>query len=136
MEGILTYSPWFLGEAKEPRSVAEGKRHGKGLIARLKGCEDRDQAAALAGKQILIGRDQLPPPGADEFYWSDLEGLKVETLNAEPLGAVERLFATPGNDVLIVRGERERLIPFLWNDVVKDVDFDHAIIRVDWDPDF
>lgn len=136
MENILTYSPWFLGEGGKPRTVAEGKRHGNGLIVRLEGCNDRDQAAALVSMQIVIGRHQLPPPSPDELYWADLEGLKVETLDGNPLGKVERLFATPGNDVLVVRGDRMRLIPFLWGDVVKDVDFEHALIRVDWDPDF
>lgn len=136
MENILTYSPWFLGEDGKPRSVAEGRRHGKGLVARLEGCGDRDQAAALVGMQIAIARDQLPPPNDNELYWADLEGLNVETLDGKRLGEVERLFATPGNDVLVIRGDRTRLIPFLWNDVIKDVDLDCALIRVDWDPDF
>lgn len=136
MENILAYSPWLLGDDGVPQAVAEGKRHGKGLIVRLKGCDDRDRAAALVGMQIAVRRDQLPPPNADEIYWADLEGLTVETLDGAALGQVDRLFATPANDVLVVRGERERLIPFLWDSVVKDVDFDRGTMRVDWDPDF
>lgn len=136
LEGILGYAPWYLGDGDAPRHVAEGKRHGKGLIARIEGCEDRDGAAALVGMQISIPRDRLPPPAEDEVYWADLEGLSVETLAGQRLGKVDRLFATPGNDVLVVKGERERLIPFIWGQVIADVDFDRGLIRVDWDPDF
>jgi 16S rRNA processing protein RimM len=135
-ENILRYSPWYLGEAQAPRAVSEGRRHGKAVIARLAGCEDRDQAAALVGKAIAVPREQLPPPTEDELYWADLEGLAVETLDGTPLGRVDHLFATPANDVLVVAGERERLLPFLWEQVVREVDFERGLIRVDWDPDF
>ncbi|MGQ9658693.1 MAG: ribosome maturation factor RimM [Thermochromatium sp.] len=135
-EGILRYSPWLLGPEGLVRRVAEGRVHGKGLIARLEGCEDRDQAATLIGQEIAIRRDQLPPPRPDEFYWIDLEGLAVVTSTEVALGRVSHLFATGANDVLVVRGERERLIPFVWGDVILDVDFARRLIRVDWDPEF
>lgn len=135
-DNILTYNPWYLGAGRKPRELAEGRRHGKGLIARLEGCEDRDQAAALVGLEIRIRRDQLPRLGADEFYWADLVGLSVETLEGRRLGRVDRVFATTANDVLVVNGERERLLPFLWDRVIKDVDLDLGRIRVDWDPEF
>ncbi|MCF7983546.1 MAG: ribosome maturation factor RimM [Thiohalocapsa sp.] len=133
-ENILRYSPWLLDGT--PYEVAEGKRHGKGLVARVRGFEDRDQAAGLIGKNIAVRRDQLPPPRADEFYWADLEGLAVVTTEGTDMGRVSHLFETGANDVLVVAGDRERLIPFVWGDVVKDVDFAQALIRVDWDPDF
>lgn len=133
-ENILRYRPWLLDE--QPTRVIEGRRHGKALIARLAGCEDRDAAAALTGQRIAVRRDQLPPPRADEFYWIDLEGLAVETLGGVGLGQVSHLLSTGANDVLVVEGERERLLPFVWDQVVKDVDFDRHRILVDWDPDF
>jgi 16S rRNA processing protein RimM len=136
IENILEYSPWYLGKSDDARDVIEAKRHGRGLIVRVEGCDDRDQAAALVGVEIAVDRDRLPPPDADEFYWADLEGLAVETMDGTALGKVERLFSTPGNDVMVVTGDRERLIPFLWEQVIKDVDLTRGIIRVDWDPDF
>jgi 16S rRNA processing protein RimM len=135
-EGILRYSPWMVGHSDQPRRVAEGKVHGKGVIARLDGCDDRDQAAALVGQEIAITRDRLPPPKADEFYWIDLEGLAVETVEGAALGRVSHLFSTGVNDVLVVVGERERLLPFTWDAVIRSVDFDQRLIKVDWDPDF
>lgn len=134
MENILGLSPWLV--AGQRREVLDGRRHGKGLVARLAGCEDRDQAAALVGAAIAIRRAQLPPPEPDEFYWADLEGLAVTTLGGVALGRVSRLFATGANDVLVVQGERERLVPFVWDQVIRAVDLEQGQILVDWDPDF
>jgi 16S rRNA processing protein RimM len=135
-EGILRYSPWLLGDAKEPKAVLEGRLQGKGVVARIAGCEDRDQAAALLDQEIAVPRDRLPPPSADEFYWVDLEGLEVITEEGTVLGMVDHLFSTGANDVLVVSGDRERLLPFAWDEVIRDVDFEAGRIRVDWDPDF
>jgi 16S rRNA processing protein RimM len=136
IENILHYRPWYLGDRGQVLDSLEGRRHGKGLVARLEGCDDRDRAAALVGAEIAVPRDRLPPPKADEFYWADLEGLAVETIAGRPLGRVDHLFATGANDVVCVQGERERLIPFVWGDVIRDVDFDLGRVLVDWDPDF
>lgn len=135
-DNILTYNPWYLGVGHRPRRLAEGKLHGKGLVARLEDCEGRDQAAALIGLEVKIRRDQLPRLGTDEFYWADLVGLSVETLEGRHLGRINRMFATAANDVVVVNGERERLLPFLWDQVIKDMDLDLGRIRVDWDPEF
>ena len=135
-EGILNYSPWLLGPGLEPRRVAEGRRHGKGVVARLVGCDDRDQAAVLVDQEIAVERGQLPPPAPDELYWADLEGLRVIGPDGVPLGVVEHLFSTGVNDVLVVNGERERLIPFAWGEVIKSVNLADGRIEVDWDPDF
>ena len=79
---------------------------------------------------------QLPPPGPGECYWADLEGLRVLTLDGVELGTVASLFATGANDVLVVRGDRERLVPFIRDTVIAEIDLDRRLLRVDWDPDF
>jgi 16S rRNA processing protein RimM len=135
-EGILTYSPWLLGADATAWTLNEGKRHGKGIIVSLRGCDDRDRAATLVGQDIAVIRDQLPPASHDEFYWVDLQGLSVETTEGVALGLIDHLFATGANDVIVVKGDRERLLPFVWGDVVKDVDFEQRRMLVDWDPSF
>jgi 16S rRNA processing protein RimM len=137
-EGILGYSPWYLGGPAgwRPLRPVEGRSHGKGLIARLEGCAGWDQAAVLVGSEIAVRREQLPILGPDDYYWSDLEGLRVGNREGRDLGRVSRLFATGANDVLVVTGERERLIPYLWGQVVLRVDLATASMVVDWDADF
>jgi 16S rRNA processing protein RimM len=137
-ENIIQYQPWQLNQGGDwqPRQVAEGRRHGKGVIARLAGCEDRDQAMLLMDSEIGIRRDQLPAPGPGEYYWSDLQGLEVVTEKGESLGRVDHLIETGANDVLVVKGDRERLIPFVMQQVVTRVDLGAGTIQVDWDKDF
>ena len=135
---ILNYSPWYLHRAGgwERHDLQAGRAHGKGVVARLEGCEDRDDAAALMQADIAIRREQLPALQPGEFYWTDLEGLRVRTTGGLDLGVVDHLFETGANDVLVVKGERERLIPFLWRDVIRSVDLETGLMVVDWDPEF
>ena len=81
-------------------------------------------------------RDALPKPAPGELYWSDLEGLRVRTVEGRELGTVSHLFETGANDVIVVKGDRERLIPFLRDSVVREVDLAAGTMIVDWDPDF
>ena len=106
------------------------------VAAWLEGCEDRDRAQALAGATVAVRRAELPDPGEGEHYWADLIGLTVVSAAGQELGRVAGLMATGANDVLVVQGERERLIPFLPGSVVQEVDLAARRVRVDWDPDF
>jgi len=136
MEAILQYQPWLLGEDKKPVKIVDGRKQGKGVAALLPGFEDREQAATLVGVQIFVRRDQLPATEKDEYYWSDLEGLEVKTTKGELLGRVEKLMETGANDVLVIRGNREHLVPFIQGQYVTRVDLEDGMIEVDWDPEF
>ena len=137
---IFDYHPWLLATAPDVVTEiagAKGRPQGKGLVAHLPGVDDRDTAAALVGSGIHVAREQLPPPGKDEYYWVDLEGLEVVTTEGTALGRVSHLFATGANDVVVVRdGERERLIPFIQGSYVRSVDLSGGRMVVDWDPEF
>jgi 16S rRNA processing protein RimM len=135
---IFAYQPWRLTQAGVETEIdsAQGHEQGKGMVAKLSGCDDRDAAVALVGAEIRVPRSALPKPKRGEFYWADLEGLDVVTVDGAPLGKVSHLFATGANDVLVVRGERERLIPYVTGQFVKNVDLDAGCITVDWDEDF
>ena len=137
-DNLLDYSPWYLKlkgqwQAIEPLA---GRHHGKGLVVQLKTCHDRDAAAALTGTDIGIYRSQLPAVEADEYYWSDLMGMQVVTNDNQVLGVVDHLLETGANDVIVVKGEHEYLVPYIKEQVVKSVDLEARIIRIDWDPDF
>ncbi len=135
---ILTYPGWYLRQAGNwvKYEVQSGRAHGKGVVAQLKGCDDRDQATMLLQADIAIPREQLPDLQPDEYYWADLEGLKVQTMDGLDLGVIDHLFETGANDVVVVKGERERLIPYLWQDVIQHVDLEVGVMTVDWEPDF
>jgi 16S rRNA processing protein RimM len=137
-DNILDYNPWLINLDGSWKSieVIEGKPHGKGLVAHLAGYDDRDLARKLVGAEIAIERDRLPAAAEGEYYWADLVGLKVITLDGTELGVVDHLLETGANDVLVVQGERERLIPFVQGQYVREVDLETGLIKVDWDPEF
>lgn len=116
--------------------VEEGRAHGRGVVLKFRESQDREAAQALMGSTLAIERDWLPPLDEGEFYWADLQGLQVETLDGLALGRVDGFIETGANDVMVVRGERERLIPWVRGMYVKDVDVVAGRIRVDWDPEF
>jgi 16S rRNA processing protein RimM len=137
-ENILKYSPWLLIKGTESKlvKVIEGNLQGKAIVAQLEGIDDRDIAASLMGWEIFITPEQLPKTRKDEYYWSDLIGLQVETNLGVQLGVVESLLETGANDVVIVKGDRERVIPFLQGHTIINIDLTTGIMVVDWDPDF
>jgi 16S rRNA processing protein RimM len=137
-EQIVKYSPWWIKQGNEWSriKVLEGKAHGKGVIARLEGIDDRNKAELLKGVEIAIDREQLAPASDGEYYWIDLIGLRVETLEGVELGKIRQLFETGANDVIVVSGEKEHLIPFVQGLYVMEIDLNEGVMRVDWDPEF
>ena len=117
------------------------QRQGKGYTARLSGVEDRTAAEALKGSEIRMPTARFPEADDGDFYWRDLEGLQVWCQEGESrllLGTVQRLLETGANDVLVVApcdgsiDDRERLIPWLPDEVIKQVDLQERTIAVSW----
>ena len=139
-EAIFRYQPWILrdaqGNERELRGV-RGKASGKSIVATFPDVTDRDTVEAMRGTEIYVPRSALPPPSPGEYYWVDLEGMRVVTVDGVDFGTVSHVFATGANDVLVARnGERERMIPFVQPQYVTAVDFDAGLVTVDWDPEF
>jgi len=136
-EAILDYDGWLLGGNSEwrPVNVAEGQRHGKTVVVRIDGYDDRDQAATLIGSEIGVERNGLPPTEEGHYYWSDIEGLEVRRKDGSVLGKLSHLLETGAHDVMVIEGETERLVPFVKDEVVVDVDLAAGVIIVDWEWD-
>lgn len=137
-ESVLAFAEWWLGPPGAERAyrLEAGHMHSERVVARLAGVHDREAAASLRHAVVSVRRSMLPVPGDGEWYWADLVGLTVETVDGERLGTVDHLIATGANDVLVVHGERERLIPWIAQDVVRRVDPGSGRVIVAWDPDF
>lgn len=139
-ENIFSYSPLLikLGNELLEMKVLSWRKQGKGLVAQLDGYDDREQSRGLIGAEISITKSQLPKPRKGEYYWVDLVGLKVSNIDGHDFGQVDHLFDTGANDVMVVKGEgeRERLIPFIQGDCIKEIDLESGTIKVDWDPEF
>ena len=137
LDGLFDYPVWWEQTEAGWRefAVEDAKVHGDHLVAKLEGVSDRDQAFRLKGKTVAVPREELPEPDDDEYYWSDLVGLEVENLQQVKFGKIVELFATGANDVIVVKGECERLLPFI-DQVVLEVDLAGKRMVVDWDAEF
>ena len=137
---IFRYQPWILRDARgNEREITgvRGKESGRRVVATFPDAADRDAIEPMGGTEFYVPRSALPPPSEGEYYWVDLEGLRVVTVDGISLGTVTHLFATGANDVLVARDdERERMIPFVQPQYVTSVDFEAGVVTVDWDPDF
>mgnify|MGYP001822389450 CR=1 FL=1 len=145
-ENFLQFGKWMIRRrgALEPIEFDSGKRHGKGLVAHIAGVDDRTLAEAYRGLEVIAAADGLPQLEEGDYYWHQLQGLQVWCLEDDGrvlLGKVDHLIETGANDVLVVKAsegsidDRERLIPYLPDDVVSRVDLEQGEIEVDWFPD-
>jgi 16S rRNA processing protein RimM len=137
-DALGDFATWVVGGEGEwgERTLEGFEVHSKGPVAKLAGCDDRDAAERLRGLEIAVPRSGLVAAGEGTMYQVDLVGLEVVEEGGALLGHVDSFFATGETAVMVVRGERERMIPFAEPDYVKSVDFDAGLITVDWDADF
>ncbi|ACT51630.1 ribosome maturation factor RimM [Methylovorus mays] len=139
IDSLFDYDNWWLG--RDPKwqeyPVEAAKVHGKTLLVKLVGIDDRDAAFAAKGKQVSVPREQLPEAEEGEYYWSDLIGLRVSNLQQVDFGTVVDVFETGANDVVVVKDDagRERLVPFT-AEAVPEVNVEAGTMLVDWDPEF
>lgn len=145
LESIFDYQPWFLKIKGQWQNVEleSWRYHSNDLIVKLKGVEDREAAQLLTNTEIGVDLAVFPVLSDGDYYWHDLIGCQVVNLDGYTMGTVTELMETGSNDVLVVRatskdafGKQERLIPFLYEQVVKRVDLTTKMIEVDWDAGF
>ncbi|MCL1073631.1 ribosome maturation factor RimM [Shewanella dokdonensis] len=145
VEGIFEYSPWLIQQQGEWREVKidRWRFHGNTVIALLEGVETREQAQMLTNCDIGILPQQMKSLPEDEFYWRDLIGCEVINTQGYNMGIVDQIVETGSNDVLLIKanakdafGKEERMVPFVTEQFIKQVDLTAKQITVDWDPDF
>lgn len=144
-ESIFDYQPWFIQRSGQWQHIEleDWKHHNKDIILKLKGVDDRDAATLLTNFEIVVDSAQLPELDNNEYYWKDLMGCQVVTLQGYNLGTITDMMETGSNDVIVIKanlkdafGIKERLVPFLDGQVIKKVDLKSKLIEVDWDPGF
>jgi len=133
-EGILRYRRWRI--AGRDWQVADGHPQGDTVVAGLKGLEDRDAALVLRGSTVEVARSALPKAKKGEFYWTDVLGSEVVSTAGAKLGTLDSVTSNGAQDVMVVTGERERLIPFVTGAIVQEVDPAARKIVVQWEPEW
>lgn len=140
-ENILAYRHFLirLGDGFTGLEIDESQSHGKVFVAHVKGCDDRNLTRQYTGSELWIPTSELPALADEEYYWHQLEGLRVLNLDGEILGRIDRMMETGANDVMVVApatdsvDEEERLIPWITDRVIRKVDLAAGEVLVEWD---
>ena len=135
---LFEWRRWVLKTAQgaeREAAVQEARPQGNGWIVKLEGVDERDGAARLTGQMILVARELLPPAEGREHYRDDLVGFEVKNVEGVLLGAIDHYIDTPGNAVMVIKGEREYLVPVTAQHL-RNVDKDARRVIVDWPEDF
>ncbi|OJA00634.1 16S rRNA processing protein RimM [Rickettsiella grylli] len=138
---LIDYRPWYLeAPGKRSSSILVGVKkcclHGQQLLALFENSTTPESARFYTNYKIYVERDQFFPLHAGEYYWADLEGLKVYNRENIYLGIIQTIFATGANDVLVISDKKRYLVPFLFNQTIQSIDLKTKIMIVDWDANF
>lgn len=135
---IVNYDNWHIKQGNQWHllKLLQIEVNDKHVLVRVDGYQEREHLATLTNAEIAVPRDQLPALDEDEFYWHQLIGLNVVNTEGEAFGVVEEMMSTGSNDVLVVQGDKRRLIPYLPGLYVTKVDLNNQQIIVDWDKAF
>jgi sporulation protein YlmC with PRC-barrel domain len=125
--------PWRIVVANDRRTRPQARPDLGCIGARHRGSRP---GAGIGRFRNQRAAQRVAATESRRYYWVDLEGLRVQTVDGIALGTVSHLLDTGANHVLVVQGDRERLIPFAQPQYVTEVDFDTGRIVVDWDVDF
>lgn len=130
-EAVASYGPLVTEDGRSFAVTLTRPIQGA-FAARLSGVATREQAEALKGTRLYVGRDRLPPLGDDEFYHADLIGLAVFDTGGVPVGKVRSVQDHGAGDILEISrpGAAEILIPFI-RSAVPTVDLAGRRIVVD-----
>lgn len=107
--------------------VSEARVHKGMLLCKLEGVDDVSAAQTYRGKIVKIDRDSAKIAEGRVFI-SDLIGLPVFA-DGKEIGNLKDVYTGPANDVYIVKGEKEYMIPAV-SEFLEDVNVDEGYIRV------
>ena len=140
IRGAVRIQPWCDGpeflcgfdriyiDGKEI-GVLQASVHKSMVICVLDGVNDMTAAIALKGKIVSINRDDAKIEEG-RYFISDLLGLKVVDRIRGPLGKLKDVMTMPANNVYVVEGEKNYLIPVV-PEFVKKVDLESETVEVE-----
>ncbi len=138
MESLLIPGSCFIkapsGKYEEFFISAFKPKGRKEAVLDIRWVDSRDKAEKITGKALFQLTSRLPAADEDEFYWFELTGLRVTTIQGKFLGRVHSVMETGAGDVLAVRDEdREILIPLV-DQVIRQMNVKDGNCIVDLPP--
>ncbi len=93
----------------------------KSIKIKFRSINSREDAERFIDKSLYIEADQLEKLNDNEYYWKDLIGLDVYIEEGEKIGVISDIIETGSNDVLVIQGEKELLVPYIYGQSIKNV---------------
>ena len=119
------------GPSPEEQVVESGRPYKRGVLLKLEGVDDRDAAAEVSGRYLLVPSEEVGTLEEGELFYHQLLGLEVETVSGERVGRVREVYETEPDHLLEVKGEGKlHLVPFSRR-VVRDVDVEAGRMVID-----
>ncbi|MBT4183142.1 MAG: ribosome maturation factor RimM [Nitrosomonadales bacterium] len=138
VETLEDYKEWFISSDEKNWSkirVENVKINQNRMMVKFEEIDDRTSADGYRKYWVGILKESLPKLDGNEFYWNDLIGCEVQNINGFLFGTVSGFIETGANDVLVVEGEKQRLIPYT-KMTVKKIELKRQQIIVDWNESF
>ncbi len=129
-ETFSAYTHLIVGNQGTPRKLVSCvQRKGKYIIE-LEGITHIDHVEHIKGESLFVTRDQLADLGEDEYYYSELLGMRVVDTQGRVLGELVNIFSTGSNDVFVVDNVKQYYIPAT-KDVITEISIHEGTIVVD-----
>lgn len=124
----------FIGEKKEKQIVRSFKQVNHGFLIAFEGYEIPEDIRLLLKKKVYISTKQLPRLEENTYYYHQVIGMDVFSVDEVRLGKIVEIISTGSNDVYVIKGEDQNrpeiLIPAISSVIVKvDLDDKKMIIN-------
>lgn len=133
-DSLLNAELVFLARpGEEPREFVpvRATRHKNSILLRLEGLDHISKVEGLVKSQVFMRFSDLQELPEDEYYWHELEGMRVTDRRCGDLGTVREMFTTAAHDVLVVQGPHGEVLIPLVDEMVVGVDQQERHIEVD-----
>ncbi len=128
--GTLQQAVLVRDEESTPVRIEAVRTAGQAWLVKIAGIDTPEEAGRWRGAHLAVPEELAAPLPEGRHYIFDVLGLLVETEDGRQIGTVDEVIRTPGNDVFVVRGAREILIPAISSVVLRvDMETRRLVIR-------
>lgn len=115
-----------------PLKIICFRTHKNHDLLQFENYDDIEAVEPLKGKTLYIKKEQLTPLDEGEFYYHEIIGCKMYTLDGQYIGEIESILTPGANDVWVVKNDegKEYLIPYI-EDVVKEVNINEKKVFIE-----
>jgi 16S rRNA processing protein RimM len=130
-EGISFYTSFFaFSDNKQIILKPEIVKHRNGFFYILfEGFNNPEEVSFLTKKELSVCEEDLPQLPGNEYYEYQLIGLEVLNHRSRKIGKVAEILHTKANDVLVIKGKKEMLIPMV-EEYIAQINIKDSYIKI------